>query len=98
MTEMAERMHAALTDAFDLLLGMLPDGRSEQRDGYHRVTAPSFPIPIANPVWVQRPDEGRAVSELEASLETIRARGVAPGVLTRTRVSLRWRRRRGGSG
>lgn len=51
MTEMAERMHAALTDAFDLLLGMLPDGRSEQRDGHHLVTAPSFPIPIANSVW-----------------------------------------------
>lgn len=83
MTEMAERMHAALTDAFDLLLGMLPDGRSEQRDGYHLVSAPSFPVPIANSVWVERPDEGRAVSELEASLETIRARGVAPGVLTR---------------
>lgn len=56
MNDMADRMHTALMDAFDLLLGMLPDGRVEERNGYRLVSAPSFPVPIANCVWVDGPD------------------------------------------
>ena len=83
MNEMAERLHAALMDAFMVFLGMLPDGRVEERDGYRVASAPSFAIPQANGVWVDGPDDGPAASALEASLETIRAGGVAPGVITR---------------
>lgn len=83
MSDMAERMHAALTEAFDLYLGLLPDGRMEGRDGYRLASAPSFPIPLTNAVWVEGPDESPAVRELEASLEAIRSRGVPPTVVTR---------------
>jgi len=82
VNEMAERMHAALTEAFDLFLGMLPDGELEERDGYWLASAPSLPIALANAVWVDGPDEGPAVRDLEASLQAIRGRGVEPGVVT----------------
>src|SRR5215211_55750 len=80
---MAERMHAALTGALELLLAMLPDGRWERRDGYCVLTAPSFPVPIANSVWLNGPDERHAVSDLESSLEAIGASGAPPCVFTR---------------
>lgn len=83
MIEMAERMHASLTDALELILAILPDGRWEQREGYCVLIAPSFPVPIANSVWMNGPDERQAVSDLASSLEAIRDAGVSPGVLTR---------------
>lgn len=80
---MIERMHAALSSALQLVLAILPDGHWEERDGYCVLTAPSFPVPIANSLWVNGPDERRAVSDLESTLKTIRTGGVSPGVLTR---------------
>jgi ribosomal protein S18 acetylase RimI-like enzyme len=81
--DMAERMHGALCRAWELLLEVLPDGRLDRRDGYRVVSAPSFPVVPFNAVWVDGPDDHPAAHDLEASLASIAARGVAPGVITR---------------
>ena len=83
MHDMAERMHGALCRAWKLLLEVFPDGRLDRRDGYRVVSAPSFPVVPFNAVWVDGPDDHPAAHDLEASLASIAARGVAPGVITR---------------
>jgi GNAT superfamily N-acetyltransferase len=78
---MADRMHTALWAAFNVFVPLIADGRIEDRDGYRVVSVPSFPIPIANAVWADAPDERSAIRGLAASLEEIQTRGVNSAVV-----------------
>jgi GNAT superfamily N-acetyltransferase len=81
MSEMADRLHEGLLDAFELVVPLLPNAWMDRRDGYVVVSAPSFPIHLANAAWAQGPDETSAIGGLGAALEQIEARGADPGVL-----------------
>jgi GNAT superfamily N-acetyltransferase len=81
MSEMADRLHEALLDAFELVVGLLPDAQMERRDGYVVVSAPSFPVHLANAVWAAGPHEGPAIRDLASAVADIEARGPDPAVV-----------------
>ena len=79
---MAESLHDALRSAWAAFIPLIADGRLEERGGYRIVSVPSFPVPSANAVWVDGPEDEGMIRDLETSLGEIRARGVAPSVIT----------------
>lgn len=81
MIDWSGRLHEAVLEAFRLFVPMLSDGLMHDGDGYHVISAPSLPIPLANAVWADSPDETVAARELPAALAEIEARGVSPSVL-----------------
>jgi len=82
--DQADRLDAALREAFAVFMPMIQGARTREGQGYRVVSAPSFPIALANAVWVDGPDEAPAIADLASSLEEVRARGVAPAVVVRS--------------
>lgn len=82
-SDIADRLHAALLAAFRALVPILPGSSMDDCEGYHVVSAPSFPVPSANAVWADDPNEATAIRELAAALAGVQARGVSPAVVVR---------------
>jgi len=80
MSEDADRLHAALTAAWEALAGALEGGRLEHRDGYLWTICPAVPVPQFNGVW---PIDDSSAPALEAALDEVRALGLPYSVQVR---------------
>src|SRR4051794_24526492 len=80
MSEDADRLHAALTAAWEVLAPALAGGRLEHRDGYLWTVCPAVPVPQFNGVW---PIDDSSTPALEGALDEVRALGLPCSIQVR---------------
>lgn len=85
----SDRLHEALTDAFDVFLELLADANVRVGGGYRVITVPSFPIPLANAVWSDGTDHETTIRDLSGALTELEAAGMPPAVIGRDGVDAR---------
>jgi ribosomal protein S18 acetylase RimI-like enzyme len=68
MSSDGERLHAALSVAWERLCGVLEGARFEHRDGYLWTVCPSVPVPQFNGVW---PTDDSGAPALESALAEV---------------------------
>ncbi|MEP6758725.1 MAG: GNAT family N-acetyltransferase [Actinomycetota bacterium] len=82
----SDQQHAALMEAFDVFLVLLPDATVRIGDGYRVVTVPSFPIPLVNAVISEGTNEEATIRDLAAAIAEVEAAGMPPVVTGRDGV------------
>ena len=73
MSSDGDRLHAALSAAWERLCGVLEDARFERRDGYLWTVCPSVPVPQFNGVW---PVDDSGAPALESALAEVAELGL----------------------
>jgi ribosomal protein S18 acetylase RimI-like enzyme len=76
----ADRLYAALSEAFSRACLALEGSRFERRPGYVWAVCPQVPVPTFNGVW---PEDDSCAIALADALEEIKALGLPSSVITR---------------